>query len=97
MDCLEPGTSTGQKHKTSDAARPPASKRQAIQEEVDEIYAKLSDKHGQQYTAAQYRLWANILQVGTHRDYASPPQVPMFGFNSRSCKGSGSEGIWFLV
>ena len=92
VDSLEPATSTGRKRKTSDAARPPPSKRQAIQEEVDEIFSKLSDKHGQQYTAAQYRLWANMLQVGTHRDYASLPQVPMFGFNSRSSKGSGSEG-----
>ena len=31
-----------------------------------------------------------MLQVGTHRDYDSPPQVPMFGFNSKSSKGSGS-------
>ena len=92
VDSLEPATSTGRKCKTSDAARPPPSKRQAIQGEVDEFFSKLSDKHGQQYTAAQYRLWANMLQVGTHRDYASPPQVPMFGFNSRSSKGSGSEG-----
>lgn len=93
VDSVEPTTSTGHKRKISDAARPPPSKHQAIQKEVDEIFAKLSDKHGQQYTAAQYRLWTNnMLQVRTHRDYASPPQVPMFGFNSKSSKGSGSEG-----
>ena len=92
VDNSEPTTSAGRKRKTSDASRPPLSKRQAIQEEVDEIFAKLNDKHCQHYTAAQYRLWANILQVGIHKDYNSPPQVPMFGFNSKSSKGSGSGG-----
>jgi hypothetical protein len=92
VDNPDPTTSIGRKRKTADvSSRPPLSKRQ---DEVDEIFAKLNEKHGQEYTAAQCRLWANMLQVGTHRDYDSPPHVPMpmFGFNSKSSKSSGSGG-----
>ena len=71
----------------------PPSKRQAIRDEVDEIFADLQDKHGSTYTAAQLRLWANMIQVGTHKDYDEPPKVPMFGFNSKSLgpKNSGTS------
>ena len=91
MDTTGTATCTGRILKTSDTAGSPPSKRQAIQKEVGEIFSKLNEKHGQQYTAAQYRLWANMLQVGTYRDYTCPPQVPMFGFNSRSSRGSGGN------
>ena len=55
------------------------SKRSAIQEEVEEIHLKLKEKHADKYTPAQLRLWANMLQIGTHKDYNIPPDVPMFG------------------
>ena len=55
------------------------SKRSAIQEEVEEIHLKLKEKHADKYTPAQLRLWANMLQIGTHKDYNMPPDVPMFG------------------
>ena len=40
---------------------------------------KLKEKHADKYTPAQLRLWANMLQIGTHKDYNMPPDVPMFG------------------
>ena len=55
------------------------SKRSAIQEEVEEIHLKLKEKHADKYTPAQLRLGANMLQIGTHKDYNMPPDVPMFG------------------
>ena len=55
------------------------SKRAAIQEEVDEIYEQLRDKHTNRFTPIQLKLWANMLHVGTHKDYDLPPDVPMFG------------------
>ena len=86
-----PVTSVGRKRTSPDTTRP-ASKRQAIEEEVNEIFAKLKEKQsGSDYTAAQYRLWANMIQVGTHRDYDNPPRAPMFGFNSKSSKSTGSS------
>ena len=70
--------SLGKKRKSSLGGRP-ISKRQAIREEVDEIFANLQEKHGSRYSAAQLRLWADMVQVGTHRDSDNPPNVPMFG------------------
>ena len=66
------------RHSTEDNLTKP-SKRQAIREEVEEIFSELQEKHSSAYTPAQLRLWANMLQVGTHKDYDNPPNVPMFG------------------
>ena len=35
------------------------------------------EKHGSTYNVAQLQLWANMLQIGTHRDYDEPPKVPI--------------------
>ena len=69
----------------------PTSKRQAIQDEVDDIVAQLQEKHGSQYLPVQYRLWANMLQIGTHRDYSVPPNVPMFGAGKSSKATAGTS------
>ena len=55
------------------------------------FFSDLKEKHASQYTAAQYRLWANMIHVGTHRDYDNPPNVPMFGFNSKPSKRAGTS------
>ena len=69
----------------------PTSKQQAIQDEVDDIVAQLQEKHGSQYLPVQYRLWANMLQIGTHRDYSVPPNVPMFGAGKSSKATAGTS------
>ena len=72
----------------TDSAEPPKkrsrpdtcnSKRSAIQGEVEEIHLKLKEKHADNYTPRQLCLWANMLQIVTHKDYNLPPAVPMFG------------------
>ena len=73
------------------------SKRQAIREEVDELFEELKEKHGSKYTAAQLRLWANMLQVGTHRDLENPPSVPMFGVGHTPKKGTLNEALTSIV
>ena len=55
------------------------SKRAPIREEVDRIMEQLQDKHGDKYSTVQFHLWANMLQLGTHRDYVNHPKCPMFG------------------
>jgi len=49
---------------TEPAKKRPSSKQSAIQEEVEEIHLKLTEKHRDNYTPAQLRLWANMLQLG---------------------------------
>ena len=70
---------SGRKRRAVDDGDRPISKRQLIQDEVDGIFAQLEEEHGSQFTPAQYRLWANMVQVGTHKQYDTPPNVPMFG------------------
>ncbi len=36
-------------------------------ERVEEIVANLRQKHGTQFTSIQYRLWAEMVDVGTHK------------------------------
>ena len=88
QDDIECTSGSGRKRKTDNASFKPPSKRQAIRDEVEEIYADLREKHGSNYTAAQLRLWANMIQVGTHKDHDEPPKVPMFGFSSKSPKNA---------
>ena len=49
------------------------------EEDVDEHYKTLTDKHGDTYSVPQRRLWARTLHCGTHDSYDTPPPLPMFG------------------
>ena len=60
------------------------SKLYTVRDEVEDSFASLQEKHGSTYNAAQLRLWANMLQTGTHRDNEEPPKVPMFGVTAKT-------------
>ena len=48
--------------------------------EAQEIQLWCDGRCADKYTPAQLRLWvSNMLQIGTHKDYSMPPDVPMFG------------------
>ena len=54
------------------------SKRQDKEDEVDTIFRELREKHDSDtYETPQLRLWARMIQCGTHDDYDDPPHVPM--------------------
>ena len=89
-DGIDDSQGIGSKRKATTNKEERPSKRQAIREEVDELFAQLQEKHGSEYTAAQLRLWANMLQVGTHRDTDKPPNVPMFGRHTQSRRTGSS-------
>ena len=83
--------STSRKKRKKDDDTPvPVSKRQAIRDEVDKLLFELKEEHGSKYTAQQYRLWANMLQIGTWKDTDNPPQTPMFGYNGNKPEKSTS-------
>ena len=45
----------------------------------------IKEKHDSTYNVAQLRLWANMLQIDTDRDYDEPSKVPlMFGVNAKT-------------
>lgn len=46
-------------------------------EDIDEVYDELYKKHGSNYTVPQLRLWARMIDCGTHESRDTPPSVPM--------------------
>lgn len=52
-------------------------RRQEKEEEVEAVFQNLQKKHGEEYSVPQLRLWARMIQCGTHDDQDNPPQVPM--------------------
>ncbi len=47
-------------------------------ERVEGIKAELREKQGSSYTPIQYTLWAEMIDVGTHKSTEEPPSAPMF-------------------
>ena len=60
------------KRKLPNADDQQGSKGKAIRDEVEDIFTRSMVLTCNE---AQLRLWANMLQIGTHRDYDEPPKV----------------------
>ena len=46
--------------------------------ELDKLVDEIKDIHeGDEYTEPQYRLWARMIQNGTHVSKHDPPQIPL--------------------
>ena len=45
---------------------------------IEEYIEQLKDKHQDRYTRIQYRLWAEMLNVGTHKSLDDAPCAPIF-------------------
>ena len=55
---------------------------------VQEIKDDLEKTHGSKYNTCQYRLWAEMIFAGVHKDEEEPPQVPMFGTQRKHARAS---------
>ncbi len=55
-----------------------SSKRQDREEEVDEIFKELKEKHGTKYDTPKLRLWARTICSKIHDDLDNPPDLPAF-------------------
>ena len=47
------------------------------EEELEDIFLQLKEKHGSKYSGPQLRLWARMIVAKTHDDKDNPPNVPM--------------------
>lgn len=73
-----------------------STRRQALEEEVQRIYQKLFSKHGDAgvYDGPKLRLWAHMIQNGSHHDYDDPPRVPQItGIKERPKKESLVDAV----
>ena len=53
------------------------SKRNEKEEELEDIFQNLKEKHGNEYSGPQLRLWARMIIAHTHDDMNNPPKVSM--------------------
>jgi hypothetical protein len=47
-------------------------------ERIEDIVRRLQGQHKDRFSKVQYRLWAEMVDVGTYRSFDTPPSVPMF-------------------
>ena len=53
-------------------------RRKENDDRVQRIVSKLKEKHGEQYTMMQYRIWAESIHGGVHESRNDPPATSMF-------------------
>ena len=53
------------------------SERSEKEEELEDVFQKLKQKHESEYSGPQLRLWARMIICNTHDDMDNPPRVPM--------------------
>ena len=54
----------------------PVSKRAKKEQDIEEAFKVLYEKHCEEYSAPQLRLWARMYGNGLHDDLDNPPNVP---------------------
>ena len=52
--------------------------RQEKEDEVDEVYKTLKEKHGSKYEVPKLRLWSRMICANLHDDTENPPNIPAF-------------------
>ena len=63
-------------------------------DELEEIFLQLKDKHGSNYSGPQLRLWARMIIAKTHDSVENPPNVPMIiGFKNRQRTDNFSDAM----
>jgi hypothetical protein len=73
----------GREADASDEETPPSNKnarekrKKDQEEELEEIFIQLKEKHGFTYSGPQLRLWARMIVAKTHDSVDVPPNVPM--------------------
>ena len=64
------------KRKNSVDEDAPVSKRAKKEQDIEEAFKVLYEKHSEEYSAPQLRLWARMYGNGLHDDLDNPPNVP---------------------
>ena len=70
-----------------------ASKHQEREEDVDNIFSDLKDKHNDRYETPKLRLWARMIASKIHESYEQPPNIPAFKIFKKPRKESVSDAI----
>ena len=69
-------SSRGRKRKSPPVSEPVLSKRQQLDENIQDTVKDLKEKHGSKYSFPQLRLWARMIEAGNHESTDNPPLIP---------------------
>ncbi len=76
-DGKEPDCSSGEEKTAKKCDTHAQNKRSDREDELENVFQKLKQKHGSEYSGPQLRLWARMIIAITHEDIDNPPKVPM--------------------
>ena len=76
MDSPDCASSRGRKRKSPSVSEPVLSKRQQLDENIQDTVKELKEKHGSKYSFPQLRLWARMIAARNHDSTDSPPLIP---------------------
>ena len=88
-----PQNSSANSRKRASPTEPPVSKRQQIEDEVQDYITHLKEKHGSKYTIPQLRFWARTITTKNHESLDDPPGLPPFSGVQPNKKGTLAEAI----
>ena len=77
MPLSKPVTMKSQRYETGHQPEKKSTKREEKEQEVDDIFQDLKERHDSDYSGPQLRLWARMISNGLHEDLDNPPRVPM--------------------
>ena len=55
-----------------------STRRQEKEDEVDDVFMQLKEKHGQNFDIPRLQLWARTICGNLHDDFENPPDLPAF-------------------
>ena len=84
----------GCKRKDPSVSEPVLSKRQQLDENLQDTVKELKEKHGSKYSFPQLRLWARMIAAGNHDSIDNPPLIPpITGIQSKREKKSSLSDV----
>ena len=86
----QPVPKYGQRKRSNVPARDdtPPTKCGKKMKQIEDIVEKLKEMHSGLYTLEQYNCWAHTIDMGKHKSYESPPDLPFFVGKKASTKAS---------
>jgi hypothetical protein len=83
----------GNSKRKRDDSSTASSKRQKREDEIDSVFEKLKEMHGDKYDTLKLRLWARTIAGDVHKDFENPPDLPAFGSTPQKRRESVASAI----
>ena len=81
------------KRKTEETDETPIKKRASKEDQVEKLILQLREKHNDQFSGSQLRLWARMKINGQHESLDAPPNIPIFTGSTPNPKATRSDSL----